>query len=193
MKVFALNASPRKDGNTALLINKIFSTLNKYNIETEMYQLAGETLRGCTACRTCFEKKNMQCVFKNDCLNEIVQKTAEADGIIFGSPTYFADVTAEMKAIIDRLGYVNKANGNFLKRKVGAGVSAVRRGGANRVFDTFNHFFLINEMIVPGSIYWNFAFGRNVGEVENDEEGMRTMEALGENIAWIMKKIGGGK
>ncbi|AEI15390.1 NADPH-dependent FMN reductase [Flexistipes sinusarabici DSM 4947] len=193
MKVFALNASPRKDGNTALLINKIFSTLNKYNIETEMYQLAGETLRGCTACRTCFEKKNMQCVFKNDCLNEIVQKIAEADGIIFGSPTYFADVTAEMKAIIDRLGYVNKANGNFLKHKVGAGVSAVRRGGANRVFDTFNHFFLINEMIVPGSIYWNFAFGRNAGEVANDEEGMRTMEALGENIAWIMKKIGGGK
>ena len=113
----------------------------------------------------------------------------EADGIILGSPTYFTDVTAEMKALIDRSGLVAKVNGDLLRRKVGAAVVAVRRAGSIHVFDTLNHFFFISQMVVPGSIYWNVGIGRNIGEVEEDEEGIRTMTVLGENMAWLLGKI----
>jgi multimeric flavodoxin WrbA len=122
-------------------------------------------------------------------VNECIEKMQESDGIILASPTYFADVTAEMKALIDRAGLVSIANGRNLKRKVGAAVVAVRRGGSIHVFDSINHFFLINEMIVPGSVYWNLGIGREKGEVEGDEEGIRTMTMLGENMAWLLKKI----
>lgn len=188
MKVLAINSSPRKEGNTSILLSIMSEVLKQESIDVEVFQLPAEPIRGCTACRTCFQNKDMQCIIKNDCINEVVQKLNDSDGLILGSPTYFADVNAEMKAIIDRVGYVNKANGNFLKRKVGCGISAVRRGGANRVFDTFNHFFFINEMIVPGSTYWNFVFGREIGEVKEDTEGIKNMENLAANMAWLMKK-----
>jgi multimeric flavodoxin WrbA len=116
---------------------------------------------------------------------------AEADGIILASPTYFADVSTEMKALIDRAGFVTKANGGMLKRKVGAAVVAVRRAGAIHAFDTINHFFFISEMIVPGSSYWNIGVGREKGEVESDAEGVKTMQVLGENMAWLLKKLRG--
>jgi len=189
MNVFAVNTSPRKNGNTSIILNEMASILEKNNIKTHIYNIPNEAIRGCTACKTCFEKQNMQCVITNDCINYIVGEMSKADGIILGSPTYYADVNAEMKAIIERVGYVCRANGNFLRRKVGCGVSAVRRGGAIRVFDTFNHFFLYNEMIVPGSVYWNFAIGREIGEVLNDDEGMRTIKVLAENMAWLLKKL----
>jgi multimeric flavodoxin WrbA len=112
----------------------------------------------------------------------------QADGIILASPTYFADITPELKALIDRAGFVAGANDNFLKRKAGAAVVAVRRGGAIHAFDSINHFFLIRQMLVPGSCYWNMGIGRDKGEVETDEEGIRTMTILGENLAWLMKK-----
>ena len=115
----------------------------------------------------------------------------EADGIILGSPTYHADVTAELKALIDRAGLVSGANDDMFRRKVGAAVVAVRRGGAIHVFNTINIFFTISQMIVPGSSYWNLAFGRNIGEVEEDEEGIETMQVLGQNMAWLLKKIHG--
>ena len=122
-------------------------------------------------------------------MNGWIAKMREADGVILGSPTYFADITSEMKALVDRVGFVSRANGCFLRRKVGAAVIAVRRAGALHAFDSLNHFFLINEMIVPGSSYWNLGVGREKGEVERDEEGMRTMTTLGENMAWVMKKV----
>ncbi len=114
----------------------------------------------------------------------------KADGIIIASPTYFADISSETKALIDRAGMVARANGNLYRRKVGAAVIAVRRGGAIHAFDSINHFFLISEMIIPGSSYWNIGVGRNIGEVEQDEEGMKTMSDLGNNMAWLMKKTG---
>jgi len=188
MKVIAFNGSARKDGNTAILIREVFSELNAEGIETELVQLAGKTIRGCIACGKCFENKNQRCVIDNDFTNECIEKMLEADGIILGSPTYFADVTTEMKALIDRAGYVARANSFMLKRKIGAAVVAVRRAGAIHVFDTLNHFFLISQMIVPGSSYWNIGIGRAIGEVEQDEEGLETMRILGRNTAWLLKK-----
>ena len=189
MKVVAFNGSARKDGNTAILIKQVFSSLEKKGIQTEMVQLARKKIRGCIACYKCFSKKNNQCVVKSDAMNEYIEKMLKADGIILASPTYFADVSAEMKALIDRAGLVSRANGDLFKRKVGAAVVAVRRGGAVHVFDTINHFFLIGQMIVPGSIYWNMGFGLDKGDVKKDDEGLKTMKILGENMAWLLKKV----
>lgn len=188
MKVIAFNGSARKNGNTAILIREVFSELDAEGIETEMIQLAGKTIRGCTACGKCFENKNNRCAIDNDFANECIEKMVVADGIILASPTYFADVTAEIKALIDRAGYVARANPDLLRRKIGAAVVAVRRAGAIHAFDTLNHFFLISQMIVPGSSYWNIGIGRAIGDVEQDEEGLETMRMLGRNMAWLLKK-----
>ncbi len=189
MKVVAFNGSARKDGNTAILVRRVFAELEKEGIETELVQFAGQTIRGCTACRQCFKYKNQRCAVEGDLVNECIAKMVAADGVILASPTYFADVSAEMKALIDRAGYVAKANDELFRRKVGAAVIAVRRGGEIHAFDSMNHFFLISQMVIPGSCYWNMGFGLNKGEVEQDEEGTRTMQILGQNMAWLLKKI----
>ena len=189
MKVVAFNGSPRKDGNTAILINYVLGALQEEGIETEVFDLAGKKIRGCRACYQCFENLDRRCAKRNDVLNECIEKMLEADGIILGSPTYFADVSSEMKALIDRAGLVARANGNMFKRKLGAAVVAVRRAGSIHVFDSINHFFLPNEMIVVGSSYWNIGVGLDKGDVEKDEEGIETMKVLGENMAWLLKKL----
>ena len=189
MKVVAINGSARKQGNTAILIKYVLSELEKVGIETELIELSGEKIQGCTACYKCFDKKDGHCAVKSDIVNDCIDKMVEADGIIFGSPIYFADITAEMKALVERSGMTALANGSMFKRKVGAAVIAVRRGGAIHGFDSINHFFHISQMIVPGSSYWNMGLGRQIGDVQTDEEGIRTMKNLGENMAWLMKKI----
>jgi len=189
MKVIAFNGSARKDGNTAILINNVLVELNNAGIETEMAQLSGKKIKGCTACYKCWENKDQRCAVKDDYINECIEKMIRADGIILASPTYFADVSAELKALIDRAGMVSRANSDMMRRKVGAAVVAERRGGAIHVFDTINHFFLISQMIVPGSIYWNMGVGKEKGDVEKDEEGLLTMKVLGENMAWLLKKL----
>lgn len=190
MKVTAFNGSPRMDGNTAHMIRHVFSALEREGIETELYQLGGRKIRGCAACYGCAKNKDGRCAI-DDVANECIEKMMRSDGIILASPTYFADVTAEMKALIDRAGLVSITNGRMLRRKVGAAVVAVRRAGSIHVFDSINHFFLINEMIVPGSIYWNMGIGREKGEVEEDDEGVETMKVLGENMAWLLKETHG--
>jgi multimeric flavodoxin WrbA len=189
MKVVAFNGSGRKDGNTAMLIRRVLSVLEAEGIETELIQLAGEQIRGCNACRTCFSTKNNRCIIKDDNVNAYIQKMVEADGVILGSPVYFSMMSPELKALIDRAGYVALANDYVFKRKVGAAVVAVRRAGAIPTFDAINHFFLISQMIIPASTYWNVGFGRKKGDVAGDEEGMRTMENLGKNMAWLIKKL----
>ena len=189
MKVIAFNGSARKDGNTAILIRRVLQVLEKKGIETELIQLAGKPIRGCNACRTCYTTKNKRCAIEDDNVNAYIQKMTEADGIILGSPVYFSMMTPELKALIDRSGYVARANSDMFKRKVGAAIVAVRRAGAIPTFDAINHFFLISQMIVPGSSYWNIGIGRKKGDVEGDEEGMETMEALGRNMAWLIKKL----
>lgn len=189
MKVIAFNGSARKDGNTAALINLVFGELQKEGIETELFQLAGKKIHGCIACYKCFQNKDQRCSVTNDVLNECIEKMLEADGIILGSPTYFANVSTEIKALIDRAGLVAKANGEMFRRKVGAAVVAVRRAGAVFVFDAINHFFFISQMTVPGASYWNLGIGRDKGDVEADEEGVQTMKVMGENMAWLLKKL----
>lgn len=189
MKVVGINGSARKGGNTADLIKTVFKELEAEGIETELIELSGKTMRGCTACMQCFENKNRRCAVKNDFMNECIEAIDNADGVILGSPTYFANVSAEMKALIDRTGMVSLANDSMLARKVGAGVVAVRRGGAMQVFNALNTFFFIEQMVVAGSSYWNIGRGRDKGEVLNDAEGMATMENLGKNMAWAMKKL----
>lgn len=189
MKVLGINGSPRKEGNTSLMIKKVLSVLETNGCETGFIQLGGEAIHGCTACYQCGKNLNKKCSIGNDCFNDIFRKIIEADGIIIGSPTYFADVTTEVKALIDRAGFVARSNGNLLQHKVGAAVVAVRRGGGIHAFDTINHLFLISRMFVVGSSYWNLGLGRTVGEVENDTEGMTTMEHLGESMALLLKKL----
>jgi multimeric flavodoxin WrbA len=189
MQVVAINGSPRKSGNTTLLLTSVLEEIAKEGIETELLQLGVENLHGCIACYKCFESKDRTCAYKKDHLNFYIEKMLAADGILLGSPTYFSDVSANMKALIERAGMVAKANGDMFARKAGAGVISVRRAGATHVLSTINYFFLIGQMIVPGSSYWNLAIGRDPGDVQNDEEGLRTMTNLGKNMAWLLKKI----
>jgi multimeric flavodoxin WrbA len=189
MKVIAFNGSARKEGNTAVLLNLVLDELKAEGIETEIYALAGKPIQGCIACMKCFEKKNQRCNVDKDIVNECIQKMIEADGILLGSPTYFADVSAGMKALIERCGMVGRANADLYKRKVGAAVVAVRRAGGIHVFNSLNYFFSISGMIIPGSSYWNLGIGRTPGEVKSDAEGVQTMKDLGRNMAWLIKKL----
>lgn len=189
MKVIAFNGSARKGGNTTQLVQAVFAVLARTGIETELVEMAGTHPWGCINCRQCFARKDRRCAVTSDAMNEWIAKMDEADGILLASPTYFSDVTTEMKALIDRAGFVAKANGDMLRHKVGAAVVAVRRAGATHAFDTINHFFLISQVFVPGSCYWNIGYGREAGEVQQDEEGLHTMRVLGENMAWLLAKI----
>jgi len=189
MKAVAFNGSSRKDGNTAILLNLVLDELKKEGIETELIQLAGETLAGCIACFKCAENKDQKCAVVKDRVNEYIAKMGEAQGILLGSPTYISDMTANMKALIERSAIVSKNNGDLFKRKVGVAVIAVRRAGSTHVLSSMNYFFLLNQMIIPGSSYWNVGIGRNPGEVNNDKEGVQTMKILGQNMAWVLKKI----
>jgi len=189
MKVMAINGSSRKDGNTAVLLQTVLKELAAEGIGTELIQLAGTSLKGCQACNQCRENRNRRCVIPSDNFNDYFSAMAGAEGILLGSPVYFTDVTASMKALIERSGRVAGANGGLLRRKVGAAVVAVRRAGAVHTFDTLNHLFLYSEMIVPGSVYWNLGMGGDPGQVESDREGIETMQSLGKNMAWLMRKV----
>ena len=191
MKVIGINGSARKDGNTALLIEAFFEPLREGGMECELVQLAAKTVAGCTACNACRKKQDRQCHGRKDFGNEVIEKMDAADAIILGSPVYFADVTAEMKALIDRAGYVAMGNDQMFQRKPGAAVVAVRRGGAIHAFDSMNHFFLIGQMMIVGSSYWNVGIGGKKGAVAEDEEGIRTMDTLGKNMAWLLECIHG--
>ncbi|MBU2699993.1 multimeric flavodoxin WrbA [Sporomusaceae bacterium BoRhaA] len=189
MKVVGINGSPHKEGNTARLIQTVFNELNRQGIDTEMISLSSQNISGCTACGACMKQKNRHCVITDDSFNVYLEKMIAADGIILGSPVYSADVTSQIKAFIDRASMVLAANKGLLKYKVGASVIAARRGGAISAFDTLNHFLHSKEMFLVGSTYWNMVYGNQIGEVEQDQEGMANMKNLGENMAWLLKKI----
>jgi multimeric flavodoxin WrbA len=189
MKAVAFNGSPRMGGNTEFLLRKVLEPMAAAGIETELVQVGGRAVRGCTACGTCMETKNGRCVITTDIVNDCIGKMFAADAIILGSPTYFADMTAELKALIDRAGFVALANGGRFARKIGAAVVVNRRGGATNVMDSINHMFLMSRMIVPGSTYWNFGVGLDKGDVGNDAEALANMKDLGETIAWLIKRL----
>jgi multimeric flavodoxin WrbA len=186
MKVVLFNGSPRKEGNTHHCLNVVMDELKAEGIECEIVWIGAKRLLGCIACYQCIDNDDQRCTIEGDNMNEYIQKMLEADGIIIGSPTYFSDLTTSTKALIERAGY---ATGGHLKHKVGAAVVAVRRAGANHVFSSINYFFLIKQMFVVGSSYWNLGIGRNPGEVLDDEEGIRTFKNLGRNFAYLLKKL----
>jgi multimeric flavodoxin WrbA len=186
MKVVAFNGSPRRDGNTSILIRYVFAELEKQGIETEMVQLADKVIHGCIACEKCGKNKDQRCAVRDDAANDYIEKMLGADGIILGSPVYFQDVTSEMKALIDRTGYVSRSNGRMFRKKVGGSVVAVRRSGAIHALDTMDHFFLSGEMIIVGRA---IGVGRAKGEVETDAEGIDLVKSLGQRMAWVLQKL----
>jgi len=190
MKVVAFNGSPRRKGNTYHAIQTVFEELKKEGIKTELIQLGGSGIRACRACFKCKERKNKRCV-QDDGFNMYIERMEEAEGIIIGSPTYFSNVSTEVKALIDRAGLVAIANDYLLRRKVGAAVVAVRRAGATHVYSSINFFFGINHMIVPGSSYWNLGVGLEPGDILKDKEGLATFRNLGQNMAWLLDKLYG--
>ena len=188
MKVIAFNGSPRKKGNTHILIETVFKELEKKGIETEEINIASKPYRGCMGCMKCFDNGDGKCVIKTDDLNDQFNRMREADGIILGSPVYCADLSGQMKSFIDRISFLNFANGgNVFARKIGTGVMAVRRAGAVPTLHSLNSFFTICQMIVVGSTYWNMGFGMEEGEVRQDPEGIQTMQNLGKNMAWLLQ------
>lgn len=191
MKVVAVNGSARKGGNTAVMIEAAFAPLREAGIACEMISLAGETVGGCTACMRCRKEADRQCHGRDDYGNEVITALDGADGILLASPVYFADITSELKAVIDRAGYVSRGNPGMFTRKVGSGIAVNRRAGAIHAIDSINHFFLISDMFVVGSSYWNLGVAGVRGEADGDEEGLRTMRRLGENMAWLLERIGG--
>ncbi|MBO4715515.1 MAG: flavodoxin family protein [Verrucomicrobia bacterium] len=190
MKVVAFNGSPRKNGNTEFLLNTVLGVLAQNDWETEYIQVGGVPVRGCMACYKCFKNANARCVINVDPVNQWIAKAEQADAILLGSPSYFTNVSSELKAFMDRLGLAAySVEKSLLKGKIGAGVVTHRRGGATCVFDQLNHFFLCLGMIVPGSSYFNFGVGRLPGDVREDQEAIANMKHLGEAINWLGRLI----
>jgi multimeric flavodoxin WrbA len=189
MYAIAINGSPRKGGNTEVLLQEVLAELKNGGWETELVKVGGTAIRGCIACGKCFEKQDNECSVKKDNFNETFAKMLKADAMILGSPTYFAAVSADLKALIERAGYVAYANGNAFSGKIGAAVVAVRRGGATHVYDTINHMYQMSRMIMPGSTYWNMGYGLDKKDVLEDQEGLDNMRHLGKSIDWLGKII----
>lgn len=189
MKVIAFNGSPRQNGNTAKALGIVLEALQKEGIETELVQMGSEDMHGCKGCGACGKNKDEKCIFDGDRINEWIQMIKGVDGMIIGSPTYFGGLSSQTKAFIDRVGYVNRANGGLFRRKVGAAVAINRRAGSLNTFDEINHLFLIAEMIVPGANYWNVGQALKPGDILLDEEGVKIMQSLGKNMAWLLKKL----
>lgn len=185
--VIAINGSPRRDGNTSILIGHIMEELEKEGITTEEVNLGGRVARGCTACMKCLEKQDGHCAFNDDIINICIDKMVDADGIILGSPVYFLDVTAEMKGLIDRAGLVAMVNRDLFQRKVGVAVTVMRRAGAATALNTMINFMVYSGMIVPGKPV--IGLGREVGAVKGDKEGIGRARDTGKNMAWLLKAL----
>lgn len=182
MKVIAINGSPRADGNTAYAISLVLEQLEKEGIETEVIQVGNKAIRGCIGCGGC--SRDGHCVFQDDQVNEWADKMAAADGLLIGTPVYYAGINGTLKSFLDRVFY---SHGRQMRHKVGAAVAAVRRTGGMPALEDINRFFTISEMLVPSSSYWNVIHGRAAGEARQDEEGKQTMKILGQNMAWLLK------
>ena len=187
MKVIAINGSPHKEGNTFHALNMVGMELKAAGIEFEIIHIGHKEIHGCMACNNCSKNRDEKCSIKKDDLNDWIQKLKNADGILIGSPVYYAGIPGTMKCFLDRVFYVAGSNGNLFRHKVGAAVVAVRRSGGTATFDSLNHYLLYSEMILATSSYWNVIHGTSPGEVENDEEGVQIMHTLGKNMAWLLK------
>jgi multimeric flavodoxin WrbA len=189
MKVLGISGSPRRGGNTDILVNTALDVMAAEGAQTEFLSLADRPIKPCVACRGCFASETIRCVQEDPAFEGVLDKVAAADGILLGSPVYFGSATPQIMALLDRVGYVSRKHPQLLRRKAGAAIVVARRAGQNFTFAQLNYFFLISEMIVPGSTYWNVAFGREKGEVQNDAEGMDTVKNLARNMAWLLKRL----
>ena len=187
MKVLAIGGSARPQGNTQLLLTEALKVLEGHGITTEYISLHNKDIRPCQACMKCAKDKN-RCSQEDD-FNALYEVLAQADGLIVGSPVYFGSATPNLMALLDRAGFVARMGDNVFDRKVGSPVVVARRAGVNFTYAQLLYFFMIMGMVVPGSTYWPIAFGLNPGEVTKDEEGMKTVATLAENIAWLLKKV----
>lgn len=191
MKVVTINGSSRTSGNTATALDEISAVLNEKGIETERIQIGSDAIHGCVGCGYCAKQQNRRCVFDDDILNKNIDCFLDADGVIIGSPVYYAGINGALKCFLDRAFYVASANGALMRHKPGAGVVAVRRGGETTAWDQLNKYFTISEMFVPSSHYWNMVFGMQPGEAKQDVEGLQCMRILGENMAWLLNAVAG--
>ncbi|MDD3436167.1 MAG: flavodoxin family protein [Candidatus Gastranaerophilales bacterium] len=188
MKVIAINGSPKEHGNTYHALKMVTDELEKQGISTEIIHIGNKNIRGCLACTGCSKNKNERCVIDDE-VNEVIQKMKVADGIIIGSPVYYASIAGIMKSFLDRTFYVASANGGLFRHKVGASVAVARRSGEVATFDHLNHYFTVAEMFIASSNYWNVIHGKMPGEVLQDEEGVQIMRVLGKNMAFLMESI----
>lgn len=187
MKVLLINGSPKAFGSTFTALSEVEKMLNQDGIETEIIQIGNGAMQGCTACLGC--DRSDQCVF-DDLVNVVAKKAQTADGFIFGSPVYYASGNGSLISFLDRLFY---SQSEYLKHKPGAAVVIARRAGTTATLDQLNKYFLINQMPIVSTQYWNMAFGHNPDEVRQDLEGMQTMRTLGRNMAWLLKSIDAGR
>ena len=188
MKVLIINGSPRADGNTSVALNEMVKVFEKNGIETETIQVGQKEIRGCVACNYCF--KNGKCAI-DDIVNELAENLNECDGLVVGSPVYYAAANSTLTALLDRLFY--SSSGTDKTMKVGASVAVCRRGGASATFDQLNKYFTISGMPLASSQYWNSVHGRAPGEAVQDDEGLQTMRTLAENMTFLMRSIQLGK
>jgi multimeric flavodoxin WrbA len=186
-KVVAINSSPHRDGNTSILMRHITEELEREGIITEEIHLGGQVIRGCTACMECVKNQDGHCIISDDIINNCIDTIAGADGIILGSPVYFLDVTATMKGLIDRAGFVAMVNRDLFQRKVGVAVTVMRRAGATTALDTMINFMAFSGMIIPGKPV--IGIGNEKGAVLCDEEGIRRARDTGRNMAWLLKAL----
>lgn len=187
MKVLLINGSPHEDGSTNRALQEVCKELNKEGIETEIIHIGNKAIRGCIACYSCY--KLGHCVF-NDIVTEVNEKFKEADGLIIGSPVYYASANGTLISFLDRLFYSSRFDKTM---KVGASVVSCRRGGNSATFDELNKYFTISNMPVVSSRYWNMIHGNSKEEAEQDLEGLLTMRTLGRNMAFLIKAIKLGK
>ena len=185
-KVLLLSASPRKEGNTARLMAECAAVMGKNGVETEILSLEGMEIRSCLACGRC--AKLGECA-QDDGLNQVIAKLREARGFVVGTPVYFGAARGDLVSALQRIGMVSKSSDDFLSRKVGGPIVVARRGGHTATIQALLMFYLINDMVVPGSSYWNMVFGRDPGEAMGDEEGVAAVRRFAENVAWLVKTL----
>jgi len=191
MKVLSVNGSPRQQGNTHAMLDRVCTALAKHGVEIDHAYLQGLGLAQCNACMVCAQKRDGRCHLPDDGVNDLIERSRSTDVILLGSPVYFGSLTGQIKAYMDRVGFVSRATDRFLNRKIGAAVVPARRAGQLLTFAELNMWFLINGMVVPGSSYWNVGQAMKQGDVERDTEAMETLDELARNILWLLEKLGG--
>ena len=193
MNVLAINGSPRIKGNTNIALNFVAKELEMEGIQTNILQLGTDVVKCCKACGVCGKTLDERCVIDDDIVNDAIQMMIKADAIIFASPVHFAGMSSNLKALMDRAFYVAGKNNGLFRHKVGGAIAVTRRSAGVVTFNALTNYMLFAEMLVPGGNYWNVVHGRDIGEVEQDVEGLQTLKTFAKNMAWVMKLIEHGK